>query len=191
MRSFTVMVQRGLGQLVDTLLTGWWWGNWESASSTSWFQPVWGLRAYGQQTVNFSHLEGISVSAEELKDIVFPQGGTRTLLQGCAIVSWLLLPCLCIPSLPWLASVWTCPWNSGKVLEAEWSLFPVIKKWGTQKDFCAQEPHRVLLGFKGALGIPWFPSRRGLCFLLHLLNCSCRWGSSFCTWHSLFCFVSS
>ena len=38
-------------------------------------------------------------------------------------------------------------WNSGKVMEAVWSLFPVIKKQGTQKDFCAQEPHRVLLGF--------------------------------------------
>ena len=33
-------------------------------------------------------------------------------------------------------------------MEAEQSLFPVIKKWGTQKGFCAQEPHRVLLGFR-------------------------------------------
>ena len=32
-------------------------------------------------------------------------------------------------------------------MEAEWSLFPVIKKWGTKKGFCAREPHRVLLGF--------------------------------------------
>ena len=31
-------------------------------------------------------------------------------------------------------------------MEAEGSLFPVIKKWGIQKGFCAQEPHRVLLG---------------------------------------------
>ena len=34
-------------------------------------------------------------------------------------------------------------------MEAEWSLFPVIKKRGTQKGFCAQEPHRVLLGITG------------------------------------------
>lgn len=37
-------------------------------------------------------------------------------------------------------------WNSVKVLDAEWSLFPTNKKWETQKGFCAQEPHRVLLG---------------------------------------------
>ena len=36
-------------------------------------------------------------------------GGTRTLPQGGTIVSCLLPPCLCIPSLPCLAAVWTCP----------------------------------------------------------------------------------
>ena len=50
-------------------------------------------------------------------------------------------------------------------MEAERSLFPTNKKWGTQKTFCAQEPHMVLLSFKswcaGALvvqvliGGPW------------------------------------
>ena len=35
-------------------------------------------------------------------------------------------------------------WNSGKVLEAKWSLFPVIKNWGTQKGFGTQEHHKVL-----------------------------------------------
>ena len=30
---------------------------------------------------------------------------------------------------------------------AEWSLFPVIKKWGTKKDFNIQWPHKVLLSF--------------------------------------------
>ena len=53
-----------------------------------------------------------------------------------------VLPCLYNPSLPYLASVWSCPWHSGKVMEAEWSLFPVISKWRTQKGFCAREPHR-------------------------------------------------
>ena len=33
-------------------------------------------------------------------------------------------------------------------MEAEWSLFPTNKKWGTQKGFCAQKPHMVLLSFK-------------------------------------------
>ena len=51
------------------------------------------------------------VPAEELKDIVMyiPWGGTRILPQGCTIVSWLLPPSFCIPSLPWLATVWICP----------------------------------------------------------------------------------
>ena len=34
-------------QLMEILLTGWWWGNWELASPTFWFQPVWGLCACG------------------------------------------------------------------------------------------------------------------------------------------------
>ena len=32
-------------------------------------------------------------------------------------------------------------------MEAEWSPFPKIKKWGTQKGFCAQESHSALLGY--------------------------------------------
>ena len=68
MRSFVVMVQRGRDQLMDILLIGWWDGKWESASPIFWFQLVRGL--CGQQTVNFSHLEGVSVSAKQLKDIV-------------------------------------------------------------------------------------------------------------------------
>ena len=96
---------------MDILLIGWWGGNWELASSTFWFVLVWGLRACGQHAVNFSHLMGVSVSAKQLRDIVLciPWGGTRTLPQGCAIVSWLFLLCFCIPSLPWLATVWKCP----------------------------------------------------------------------------------
>ena len=35
-------------------------------------------------------------------------GRTWTLPQGCTIVSWLHLPSLCIPSLPWLTTVQTC-----------------------------------------------------------------------------------
>ena len=54
--------------------------------------------------------------------------------------------CLCIPSLPWLATVWTCPLECGAGLGG-WSLFPTNKKQGTQKGFHAQEPHGVLLGF--------------------------------------------
>ena len=49
--------------------------NWESASSTFWFQLVWGQYECGQQTVNFSYLAGMgrggrSVPAKLLKDTV-------------------------------------------------------------------------------------------------------------------------
>ena len=54
-------------QLVDILLIGWWWGIWESTSSTFWFQLVRGLHAWGSHTVNFFHLVGTSVSAKQLK----------------------------------------------------------------------------------------------------------------------------
>ena len=60
------------GQLVDIPLIGCWQGNWESISSTSCFQQVWGLCACGQHAVNFSHLRGgggLSVSAKHLKDM--------------------------------------------------------------------------------------------------------------------------
>ena len=68
---FIAAVQRGgRGQLMDILLIGWWRSNWESVSSTFWFQQVCGLRAYGHHTVNFFHLVGASVSAEQLKDTV-------------------------------------------------------------------------------------------------------------------------
>ena len=114
----------------------------------------------GYQTMNFSlewrmlhqvvHLPFVGgfSSAEELKDIIMciPWGGTRTLPQGCTIVSWLLLPCHCIPSLPWLATVWMCPLEL-RDGHGGWKLFPTNKKQRTQKGFHAQERHRVLLGF--------------------------------------------
>ena len=45
-------------------------------------------------------------------------------------------------------------------MEAERDLFPVIKIWGIQKGFCAQQPHRVLLGFSGSYLHTW---KHGLC----------------------------
>ena len=60
------------------------------------------------------------------------------------IVSWLLLLCPCIPSLPWLPTVWICPRKSGKVQEA--GVVP-HKKQGTQKGYHAQVVHRVPLSF--------------------------------------------
>ena len=57
-------------------------------------------------------------------------------------------------------------------MEAEWSLSPVIKKWGSQKGFCAQEPHRVWFGIDSSnTGFPFSH------FLNHALpKCVCGGG---------------
>ena len=88
-------------------------------------------------------------SVEKLNYIVMciPWGATRTLPQGCTTVSWLLLPCLCIPSLTWLATVSPCPSASGKVKDAE--VYSVqIRNGGHRKGFPGQEPYQVLLSFR-------------------------------------------
>ena len=59
----------------------------------------------------------------------------------------LFLPVSASPSFP-IYLFKPIPWNSGKVLEAEWSLFSIIKEGETQKGFSAPEPHRVLVGTK-------------------------------------------
>ena len=50
---------------------------------------VWGLRAYELHTLNFSYIVRVSVSTEQVKDIVICNscGETKTLPQGCTIVS--------------------------------------------------------------------------------------------------------
>ena len=53
-RSFITMAQTEGDQLVDILLNGWWWGKWESASSTLWLQLVWGLHTGGQPLLTSS-----------------------------------------------------------------------------------------------------------------------------------------
>ena len=66
----------------------------------------------------------------------------RTLPQGCNVVSWLLLPGLCVPSLPWLA---TALWNSGNVQEARASSLNTRNEG--HRRACARDPHRALLSF--------------------------------------------
>ena len=48
--------------------------------------------------------------------------------QGCVIVSGLLFSCLCVPSLPWLATVPICPLELREG-HGSWDLFPINKKW--------------------------------------------------------------
>ena len=109
-----------------------------------------GLPACGQHIVNLFHLVGALVFAKHLKDTVYmPWGGTRTLPQGCTILSWLLLLCLHIPSLSWLATFGTCPLELRESHGSWMKLICYKEKQGMQKSFCALGPHMVLISFTG------------------------------------------
>ena len=112
-----------------------------------WLSSYW-MMVRSLQLPSSTCLEDL-VPAGELRDIVkcIPWEGTRTLSQGCTIVSWLFLLFLFIPSLPWLAIVLIWPLELGKVKEAEWSLFPTNKKWEHRR-ICTWVPSKVQLGFK-------------------------------------------
>ena len=72
-RSVIVTVQRGRDQLIGVLLMGWWWGRQESTSSTFrsyWFGVCFLVGSIPSLIITFSLREGVSVSAEQLKDIV-------------------------------------------------------------------------------------------------------------------------
>ena len=65
------------------------------------------------------------------------------LLQACSVVLWLFLPCPCILSFPWLATVQIFPlelWEG----HGGWSPFLTDKEQGTQKGFHTQEPTGLL-----------------------------------------------
>ena len=82
------MVQRECGQFTNILMIG--SGEVNRVSIINLLVSlVWGLRAYGLHTLNFSHIVWVSVSTEQLKDIVICNscGETKTLPQGCTIVS--------------------------------------------------------------------------------------------------------
>ena len=69
---------------------------------------------------------------------------------GCTLVSWLLLPCLCVPSLPWLADVWICPLGV-KEGHGGWICPLQIQNRRHRKASIPRSPHRVYLvsGFLG------------------------------------------
>ena len=125
------------------------WGKWESTSPTFWFQQVWGLHACGQQTVNFFHLVGGSQYLQNSLKIllcVSLDGNQDPAPRLHYCFSWLFLPCLCIPSLPWLASVWTCPVGTQR---RSWRLneayFLLSRNGGHRRLLCPGAP--LVLGF--------------------------------------------
>lgn len=100
--SFIEMVRRGHDQPMGIPLTGWCCCNWESASSVFWFQPVWGLHAYRQLAVNFSHLVFICKRAQKYC-YVYPLRGNQglaTRLFYCFFFFLLFLDCTASPSSP-------------------------------------------------------------------------------------------
>ena len=97
-----------------------------------WFACLWAAQG------NFSHLMGVLVSAKQLKDIV------RCILEGelgpCPKAALSFFRFFTAPPL----SLHTVPSPTSNCLnlpvgtqgrETEVSLFPVMKKWGTQKGF--------------------------------------------------------
>ena len=82
------MVQRACDQFMNILMLG--SGEVNGVSILNLLVSLlWGLCAYGLHTLNFSHIARVSVSTEQLKDIVICDscGETKTLPQGCTIVS--------------------------------------------------------------------------------------------------------
>ena len=59
----------GRDQLTAIFLVAGWWGHWESASSTFWSQPLWGLCACGQKSVDFFHWSGLWPLRNSCKDM--------------------------------------------------------------------------------------------------------------------------
>ena len=81
-------------RVCDFLLIGWWWGN-RAAFQESCAQPE----------VTILHLGGGLSSCRRTQRCWEVYSFWRNL---DTIVSWLLLLCFCIPSHPWLATVWIC-----------------------------------------------------------------------------------
>ena len=92
----------GHDQLLDTFLTGWWWGHWESVSSTFWFQQVWGLCACGQHTLEFCLQNS---SKGRAQSIIYSCWGRTRSLWLCWMSKLIILSCLFSFSLYFLTSL--------------------------------------------------------------------------------------
>ena len=104
---------------------------------------------------------------KELRDIILciPLGGIRTPPQGCTLVFWRFLPCLCISSFPWWATAWICPLEL-KEGHGGWSLFPTNKNG-------SPGANRVLLGFSSIIS-PKCPIGNDFLFYVWVKICVCH-----------------
>ena len=87
---------------------------------------------------------GVSVSAEWLRDAgVCPLMGKQDLAPRLLLI---VPPWSLSPPFPNEQLLESAHWGSGKVMEAERWLFPIIKETGDKERLGAQEPHRALHG---------------------------------------------
>ena len=138
-KSFITMVHRGgHDQLMDILLIGWWWGNWESASlsSDSNWSGVYLLVGSMPTCGGFS----ICKTAQRYCYVCPLMGEPRPYRKAALLFpdNSFLFPEP--PPFPHQQLLQPALWNSRKILEAEWNLFPTNKKLGTQKAFCPGTP---------------------------------------------------
>ena len=110
---------RAAGFVTFFFLIGWCWGNRAVLQESC-----------VQSEVTILHLNGSSKALL----CIFLWVGTRTLPQGCTTI-WLLLLCFCIPSLPWLATVWVYPLElregqGGWMKPGNYDCDNFLSKWG-------------------------------------------------------------
>ena len=98
----------GSDQLMDILLIGWWWGQWEWSSLASGSSCL-GLCASGQLASPTWRGFSIWKTAQNYCFVYALSGDQSLAPKATTIAFWLFLPYLCISSLPWLATAWTCP----------------------------------------------------------------------------------
>ena len=105
-RNLRVLERPGCDEVPNVFLIGRWWDNWESASSTFWFQPVWGLHACGQHPVDVFFPVGALAPVRELQGHSaeyylqpLKNGRSLTLLNGWIFITVSFFLCIFFTSL--------------------------------------------------------------------------------------------
>ena len=98
---------------------------------------VGGIKLTSPTWWEFQYLQNSS----KITVVCIPGWGARLLSLGYTIASLDHQFLLCLhPLLAWWVSAWTSALELRKVMEAEWSLFPVVKNCGHRKDLCPGAP---------------------------------------------------
>ena len=167
---------RGCVQLANCLLIGWWWGNQESASSTSWFQPVWGVLALGSIQLTsstwwvFKYL--LTKKKKSKKPLRIWLIILSTVFEEELIVLdyyFVLFDCFLCVCIFFTSLIKCIPWNSGEVSEA--IVFLQIRGMRRHRGPVLGRPHRVLYGCRLNVVGPAIPSELFSITCYCLLSC--------------------